>query len=307
MKIAQSVTELIGETPILKLNRMVKPGMADIYVKIESLNPGGSVKDRIALGMVLEAEKQGLLKPGGTIVEPTSGNTGIGLAMVAAARGYHLIVVMPETMSIERRMLMGAYGAQFVLTQGNLGMKGAIAEAERLVRENEGYFMPQQFENLANPETHRKTTALEILKQIPQLDAFVAGIGSGGTITGVGEVLKENLPNVKIIGIEPAGSPFISEGKSGPHKIQGLGAGFIPEVLDTKILDKVVKVANDDAFEAGRRIAKEEGLLVGISSGAALWAALQEAKELGEGKKILVIVADAGERYLSTELYESTK
>lgn len=307
MKIAQSVTELIGETPILKLNRMVKPGMANIYVKIESLNPGGSVKDRIALGMVLAAEEQGLLKPGGTIVEPTSGNTGIGLAMVAAARGYQLIVVMPETMSIERRMLMGAYGAQFVLTPGNMGMKGAIAEAERLVRENEGFFMPQQFKNLANPEMHRKTTALEILKQIPQLDAFVAGIGSGGTITGVGEVLKENLPNVKIIGVEPAGSPFISEGKSGPHKIQGLGAGFIPRILNTKILDKVVKVGNEDAFETGRRIAREEGLLVGISSGAALWAALQEAKKLGEGKNILVIVADAGERYLSTELYTAAK
>lgn len=307
MKVVQSVTELIGETPILKLNRLVKPGMANIYVKIESLNPGGSLKDRIALGMVLAAEEQGLLKPGSTIVEPTSGNTGIGLAMVAAARGYHLIVVMPETMSIERRMLMGAYGAEFVLTPGNLGMKGAIAEAERLVRENSDYFMPQQFDNSANPETHRKTTALEILDQIPQIDAFIAGIGSGGTITGVGEVLKEKLPNVQIIGIEPAGSPFISEGKSGPHKIQGLGAGFIPQVLNTKLLDKVVKVANEDAFEAGRSIAKEEGLLVGISSGAALWAALQEAKRLGEGRNILVIVADAGERYLSTELYTTTQ
>lgn len=307
MKVVQSVTELIGETPILKLNRLVKPGMANIYVKIESLNPGGSLKDRIALGMVLAAEEQGLLKPGSTIVEPTSGNTGIGLAMVAAARGYHLIVVMPETMSIERRMLMGAYGAEFVLTPGNLGMKGAIAEAERLVRENSDYFMPQQFDNPANPETHRKTTALEILDQIPQIDAFIAGIGSGGTITGVGEVLKEKLPNVQIIGIEPAGSPFISEGKSGPHKIQGLGAGFIPQVLNTKLLDKVVKVANEDAFEAGRSIAKEEGLLVGISSGAALWAALQEAKRLGEGRNILVIVADAGERYLSTELYTTTQ
>lgn len=307
MKVVQSVTELIGETPVLKLNRLVKPGMANIYVKIESLNPGGSVKDRIALGMVLAAEEQGLLKPGSTIVEPTSGNTGIGLAMVAAARGYHLIVVMPETMSVERRMLMGAYGAEFVLTPGNLGMKGAIAEAERLVRENSDYYMPQQFDNPANPETHRKTTALEILDQIPQIDAFIAGIGSGGTITGVGEVLKEKLPNVQIIGIEPAGSPFISEGKSGPHKIQGLGAGFIPQVLNTELLDKVVKVTNENAFEAGRSIAREEGLLVGISSGAALWAALQEAKELGEGKNILVIVADAGERYLSTELYTSTK
>lgn len=307
MKVVQSVTELIGETPIVKLNRLVKPGMANIYVKIESLNPGGSLKDRIALGMILAAEEQGLLKPGSTIVEPTSGNTGIGLAMVAAAKGYHLIVVMPETMSIERRMLMGAYGAEFVLTPGNLGMKGAIAEAERLVRENSDYYMPQQFDNPANPETHRKTTALEILDQIPQIDAFIAGIGSGGTITGVGEVLKEKLPNVQIIGVEPAGSPFISEGKSGPHKIQGLGAGFIPQVLNKELLDKVVKVANEDAFEAGRSIAKEEGLLVGISSGAALWAALQEAKRLGEGKNILVIVADAGERYLSTELYTTTK
>lgn len=307
MKVVQSVTELIGETPILKLNRLVKPGMANIYVKIESLNPGGSLKDRIALGMILAAEEQGLLKPGSTIVEPTSGNTGIGLAMVAAARGYHLIVVMPETMSVERRMLMGAYGAEFVLTPGNLGMKGAIAEAERLVGENSDYYMPQQFDNPANPETHQKTTALEILDQIPQIDAFIAGIGSGGTITGVGEVLKEKLPNVQIIGVEPAGSPFISEGKSGPHKIQGLGAGFIPQVLNTELLDKMVKVANEDAFQAGRSIAKEEGLLVGISSGAALWAALQEAKRLGEGKNILVIVADAGERYLSTELYTSTK
>lgn len=303
MKVVQSITDLIGETPLLQLRHMVKPGMANVYVKVESFNPGGSVKDRIALGMILAAEEQGILQPGGTIVEPTSGNTGIGLAMIAAARGYRLIVVMPETMSVERRMLMGAYGAEFVLTPGNLGMNGAIAEAERLVNENPGYFLPQQFENLANPEVHRKTTALELIQQLGMIDAFVAGIGTGGTITGTGEILKKHLPEIQIIGVEPTNSPVISGGKPGPHKIQGIGAGFIPKILNTKLLDKIVKVSNEDALETGRRMPREEGLLVGISSGAAIWAALKEAERLGEGKNVVVIAPDTGERYLSTEMY----
>lgn len=303
MKVVQSITDLIGDTPLLQLRHMVKPGMANVYVKVESFNPGGSVKDRIALGMILAAEEQGILQPGGTIVEPTSGNTGIGLAMIAAARGYRLIVVMPETMSVERRMLMGAYGAEFVLTPGNLGMNGAIAEAERLVDENPGYFLPQQFENLANPEVHRKTTALELIQQLGMIDAFVAGIGTGGTITGNGEVLKQHFPEIQIIGVEPSNSAVISGGKPGPHKIQGIGAGFIPKILNTKLIDKIVKVSNEDALETGRRMPREEGLLVGISSGAAIWAALKEAERLGEGKNVVVIAPDTGERYLSTEMY----
>lgn len=303
MRVVNSVTELIGYTPLVKLQRLVQPGMANVYVKLESFNPGGSVKDRIALGMILAAEEQGLLKPGGTIVEPTSGNTGIGLSMIAAARGYRMIVVMPETMSIERRMLMSAYGAEFVLTPGHLGMKGAIDEANRLVRENPGYFMPQQFENLANPETHRRTTARELLEQLDRIDTFVAGVGTGGTLTGAGEVLKQKLPNLKIIGVEPSASPVLSGGKPGPHKIQGIGAGFVPVVLNTNIIDQITQVSNEDAMETSRRVAREEGLLVGISSGAAIWAALKEAQALGEGKNVVVVAPDTGERYLSTELF----
>lgn len=303
MKVVNSITDLIGQTPLIRLQRMVKPGMANVYVKVEYFNPGGSVKDRIAWGMIQDAEKRGVLRPGGTIIEPTSGNTGIGLAMIAAARGYRLIVVMPDSLSIERRVLMAAYGAEFVLTPGAEGMNGAIEEAKRLLSENPSYFMPQQFENPANPEAHRLSTALELLDQMPGLDAFVAGIGTGGTITGVGEILKARLPEVKIIGVEPASSPVISGGRPGPHKIQGIGAGFIPAVFNKTILDQLIQLSNDDALETARRLAKEEGILVGISSGAAVCAALQVAETLGEGKNIVVLAPDTGERYLSTELF----
>ncbi len=303
MRVANSITDLIGQTPLVRLQRMVKPGMANIYVKVESFNPGGSVKDRIAWGMIQDAEKRGALRPGGTIIEPTSGNTGIGLAMIAAARGYRLIVVMPDTLSVERRMLMAAYGAEFVLTPGAEGMKGAIAEAKRLLSENPNYFMPQQFENPANPEAHRRSTALELLDQLKEMDAFVAGIGTGGTITGVGQILKAHLPEIKIIGVEPAASPVISGGKPGPHKIQGIGAGFVPLVFDKAIVDELIQVSNEDALEITRRLAREEGLLVGISSGAAVSAALKVAETLGEGKSVVVMAPDTGERYLSTDVF----
>ena len=303
MKVVDSITDLIGQTPLVRLQRVVKSGRANIYVKVEYFNPGGSVKDRIAMGMIQDAEQRGVLQPGGTIVEPTSGNTGIGLAMIAAARGYRLIVVLPDTMSVERRMLMAAYGAEFVLTPGAEGMKGAIEEAKRLLRENPDYFMPQQFENPANPEAHRRSTALELLNQLSSIDAFVAGIGTGGTITGVGEILKTRLPEIKIIGVEPASSPVISGGKPGPHKIQGIGAGFVPAVLNQTIMDQLIQVSNEDAIEMTRRLAREEGILVGISSGAAISAALQVAETLGEGKNVVVIAPDTGERYLSTEVF----
>ncbi|HBV88955.1 MAG TPA: cysteine synthase A [Desulfosporosinus sp.] len=305
MRVVDNITDLIGKTPLIRLQRLVQPGMANIYVKVESFNPGGSVKDRIAWGMIKDAEERGVLRPGGTIIEPTSGNTGIGLAMIAAARGYRLILVMPDSLSVERRMLMSAYGAEFVLTPGAQGMNGAITEAKRLLSENPDYFMPQQFENLANPEAHRKSTALELLDQLKDIHAFVAGIGTGGTITGVGEVLKARLPEIKIIGAEPAASPVISGGKPGPHKIQGIGAGFIPDVLNKTILDQVVQVSNEDAMDTARRMAREEGLLVGISSGAAISAALQVAATLGEGKNLVVLAPDTGERYLSTELFSN--
>ena len=303
MRTVDSITDLIGQTPLIRLQRVVKPGMANVYVKVEYFNPGGSIKDRIALGMIRDAEERGVLQPGGTIVEPTSGNTGIGLAMIAAARGYRLIVVLPDSMSVERRMLMAAYGAEFVLTPGAEGMNGAIDEAKRLLSENPDYFMPQQFENPANPETHRQSTALELLEQLSGIDAFVAGIGTGGTITGVGEILKARLPEIKIIGVEPASSPVISGGKPGPHKIQGIGAGFVPAVLNQTIMDQLIQVSNEDAYEITRRLAREEGLLVGISSGAAVSAALQVAITLGEGKNVVVIAPDTGERYLSTEVF----
>ena len=303
MKVVDSIADLIGQTPLVRLRRVVKPGIANVYVKVESFNPGGSIKDRIALGMIRDAEERGALRSGGTIIEPTSGNTGIGLAMIAAARGYRLIVVMPDTMSVERRMLMAAYGAEFVLTPGAEGMNGAIKEAKRLVAENPDYFLPQQFENPANPEAHRRSTALELLEQLNGIDAFVAGIGTGGTITGVGEIIKARLPELKIIGVEPASSPVISGGKPGPHKIQGIGAGFVPEVLNKSILDELIQVSNESAYELTRRLAREEGLLVGISSGAAISAALQVAERLGEGKNVVVIAPDTGERYLSTDLF----
>ncbi|WP_270583669.1 cysteine synthase A [Bacillus smithii] len=304
-KIANSITELIGNTPIVKLNRIVDADSADVYLKLEYFNPGSSVKDRIALAMIEAAEKLGKLQPGGTIIEPTSGNTGIGLAMVAAAKGYPAIFVMPETMSLERRNLLKAYGAQLVLTPGPEGMKGAIKKAEELAKEN-GYLLLQQFENLANPEIHRRTTGKEIVEQFgdEQLDAFVAGIGTGGTITGTGQVLKEKYPNIKIYAVEPADSPVLSGGQPGPHKIQGIGAGFVPKVLDTDVYDEVITVTTEQAFDSARKASLNEGVLGGISAGAAIYAALQVAKKLGKGKKVLAIVPDNGERYLSTPLYQ---
>ncbi|WP_042353241.1 cysteine synthase A [Bacillus massiliigorillae] len=303
-KIANSVAELVGQTPIVKLNRLVDENSADVYVKLEYMNPGSSVKDRIALAMIEAAEATGDLKPGATIIEPTSGNTGIGLAMIAAAKGYKAILVMPETMSIERRNLLRAYGADLVLTPGPEGMGGAIRKAEELAKEH-GYFVPQQFKNEANPEIHRKTTGKEIVAQFAgeQLDAFISGVGTGGTITGTGEVLREAFPNIKIVAVEPADSPVLAGGKPGPHKIQGIGAGFIPDTLNTNIYDEIIPVQNEAAFEYARRAAKEEGILGGISSGAAISAALQVAKQLGKGKKVLAILPSNGERYLSTPLY----
>ncbi|RDI38432.1 cysteine synthase A [Falsibacillus pallidus] len=303
-RIANSITDLIGQTPIVKLNRLADENSADVYLKLEYMNPGSSVKDRIALAMIEAAEKAGKLNPGDTIVEPTSGNTGIGLAMVAAAKGYKAVLVMPETMSMERRNLLRAYGAELELTPGPEGMKGAIAKAEELVKEK-GFFMPQQFQNEANPEVHQKTTGKEIVEQMGgQLDAFVAGIGTGGTITGAGKVLKEAYPNVRIYAIEPEDSPILSGGKPGPHKIQGLGAGFVPDILNTDIYDEVIKVGTENSFEYARRAAKEEGILGGISSGAAIYAALEVAKKLGKGKKVLAVIPSNGERYLSTPLYQ---
>ncbi|KYH32330.1 cysteine synthase A [Neomoorella mulderi] len=304
MQVATDITQLIGRTPVVRLNRLTENGAA-VYVKLEYFNPGASVKDRIALSMIEAAEAEGKLKPGATIVEPTSGNTGIGLAMVAAVRGYRLILVMPETMSIERRKLLAAYGAEFLLTPGHLGMKGAVDKALELIRENPDYFMPQQFENPANPDVHRRTTAREILEQMDKdLDAFVAGVGTGGTITGVGEVLKQEIPGVKIIAVEPAASPVLSGGQPGPHKIQGIGAGFVPQVFRREVIDEIITVSNEDALITARHLAREEGLLVGISAGAAVYAALQVARRLGSGKKVLAIAPDTGERYLSTELFK---
>jgi cysteine synthase A len=304
MKVANSITDLIGRTPLVKLNRLVTEEHADVYLKLEYMNPGSSVKDRISLAMIEDGEKKGKLKEGDTIVEPTSGNTGIGLAMVAAAKGYRAILVMPETMSLERRNLLRAYGAELVLTPGPDGMGGAIRKAAELAKEN-GYFMPQQFENEANPEVHRLTTGREILEQVgDQLDGFVSGIGTGGTITGVGEVLKEKFPHLHIAAVEPTDSPILSGGKPGPHKIQGIGAGFIPDILNTKIYDEVIQITTEESFEYARRAAKEEGILGGISSGAAIAAALKLAKKLGKGKKVVVIIASNGERYLSTPLYQ---
>lgn len=303
MRVANSVVELIGFTPIVKLNRLTDENSADVYVKLEYMNPGSSVKDRIALAMVEAAVEKGDLKEGDTIIEPTSGNTGIGLAMVAAAKGFKAILVMPDTMSLERRNLLRAYGADLVLTPGAEGMKGAIAKAEQLAKEN-GYFMPQQFDNEANPQVHRETTGKEIAEQMDQLDAFVAGIGTGGTITGAGEVLKERFPGIKVVAVEPTDSPILSGGKPGPHKIQGIGAGFVPSVLNTNVYDEVKKIDNEEAFEHARRAGREEGILCGISAGAAIAAALKVAKELGKGKKVLAILPDNGERYLSTALYQ---
>jgi cysteine synthase len=303
-RVANSIHELIGETPIVKLNRLVDENSADVYLKLEFMNPGSSVKDRIGLAMIEAAEKKGDLKPGDTIIEPTSGNTGIGLAMVAAAKGLKAILVMPDTMSLERRNLLRAYGAELVLTPGAEGMGGAIRKAEELSKEH-GYFMPQQFKNEANPEVHRLTTGKEIVEQMgDQLDAFISGIGTGGTITGAGSVLKENYPSIKVYAVEPTDSPVLSGGKPGPHKIQGIGAGFVPDILNTNIYDEVITVKNEEAFETARNAASQEGILGGISSGAAIFAALKVAKELGKGKKVLAVLPSNGERYLSTPLYQ---
>ncbi|HGF7586595.1 MULTISPECIES: cysteine synthase A [Enterococcus] len=303
--IYNSVTELIGKTPIVKLNKIVPEDSADVFVKLEFFNPGGSVKDRIALSMIEKAEHDGLLKPGDTIIEPTSGNTGIGLSMVGVAKGYKVIIVMPETMSIERRLLMKGYGAELILTPGVDGISGSIREAERLAKEN-GYFLPLQFENEANPLVHEKTTGPEIHQAfgVNGLDAFVAGIGTGGTITGAGRELKRVYPKIELVGVEPAESAILEGKEAGPHKIQGIGTGFVPKTLDTSVYDKVLSVTGDEAMEKAREVGRKEGILVGISSGAAIAAALKVAKELGKGKKVLAVVPDNGERYLSTALYQ---
>lgn len=304
-KIANSVSDLVGRTPIVRLNNATTENEGTVYVKLEYFNPGSSVKDRLALAMIEAAEQDGTLQPGGTIIEPTSGNTGIGLAMIAAAKGYKAILVMPETMSLERRNLLRAYGADLVLTPGPEGMKGAIAKAEELANEN-GYFLPQQFENAANAEIHRLTTGPEIVEAFDglKLDAFVAGIGTGGTITGAGEVLKEKYPEIEIIAVEPKDSPVLSGGNPGPHKIQGIGAGFVPKVLNTDVYTSIFPVENETAFEVARKVAREEGILCGISSGAAIYAAIETAKRLGAGSNVLAIVPSNGERYLSTPLYQ---
>ena len=304
MTIAQSITDLIGRTPIVKLNRLTGPEDAEVYAKLEYMNPGSSVKDRIAKAMIEQAEKDGAIKPGDTIVEPTSGNTGIGIAMVAAAKGYQAVLVMPDTMSLERRNLLRAYGAELVLTPGSKGMKGAIQKAEEL-KEAHGYFMPQQFENMANPAVHKLATGPEIVEAMgDQLDAFVSGIGTGGTISGAGSVLKEHYPNIDIYAVEPEGSAVLSGREPGPHKIQGIGAGFIPGTLNTEVYNKIFTVTNDQAYETAREAARLEGLLGGVSSGAALYAAKEIAKKLGKGKKVLAIIPSNGERYLSTPLYQ---
>lgn len=302
-----SISQLVGHTPLVELTKYEKKhGLkAKILAKLEYFNPAGSVKDRIALAMIEDAEKKGLLKPGSTIIEPTSGNTGIGLASVAAAKGYKAILTMPETMSVERRNLLKAYGAQLVLTEGSKGMKGAIAKADELAKEIPNSFIPGQFVNPANPAAHKATTGPEIWADTDgQVDFFVAGIGTGGTISGVGEYLKEQNPNIKVAAVEPLSSPVLSKGVAGPHKIQGIGAGFVPDTLNTKIYDEIIPVSNEDAFSIGKAIAKEEGVLVGISSGAALWAATEIAKRPeNEGKTIVVLLPDTGDRYLSTPLF----
>ena len=300
----KDITELIGKTPLVRLNRLSPEGGATIYGTVEFFNPGGSIKDRICLSMINEAERQGKLKPGGTIVEPTSGNTGIGLALITAVRGYKLILVMPESMSMERASLLSSYGAQLVLTPAWEGMKGSIKEAESIVAQNPSYFMPDQFSNPANPAMHKKTTALEIWEAMDgKIDAFVAAVGTGGTITGCGEVFKERNPKIRIIAVEPAGSPVLSGGDPGPHKIQGIGAGFVPKVLNRTILDGVITVTDDEAYQTTKLLSKKEGLLVGISAGANVFASQKIAKELGPGKNVVTILPDTGERYISIEKY----
>lgn len=307
MRTFEKITDLIGGTPILKLNNYIALNElpANIYAKLEYFNPAGSVKDRIAKAMIDDAEAKGALKPGAVIIEPTSGNTGIGLAAVAASKGYRIILTMPETMSVERRNLLKAYGAELVLTDGAKGMKGAIAKAEELAQQIEGGFIPSQFTNNANPTAHFNTTGPEIWEDTDgKVDIFVAGVGTGGTVSGVGKYLKSKNPDVKVVAVEPAGSPVLSKGVAGPHKIQGIGAGFVPETLDTKVYDEVITVENEDAFATGRTLARKEGLLVGISSGAAVYAASQLAKRPeNKGKNIVVLLPDTGDRYLSTPMF----
>lgn len=304
-QVAQSLVELIGNTPIVQLRRLVDKDSATVWVKLEAYNPGGSIKDRICLNMIEEAEQMGKLRHGDMIIEPTSGNTGIGLAIVAAVKGYDLILTMPDTMSEERRSLLTAYGLTLMLTPDTKGMHGAIQKANEVAAQQERAFMPRQFDNPANPDSHKKTTATEIIQQLPELDAFVAGVGTGGTITGVGRVLKSHNPAIKVFAVEPEASPVLSGGSPGYHKIQGIGAGFIPSVLDTSVYDEVIKISDEEATCYTRRLAREEGILVGISSGAACAAALRVARRLGRGKTVLSILADTGERYLTTDLFQA--
>jgi len=302
-RIAESVLDLVGNTPLVRLDRVRPAGYAEVLGKLESLNPAGSVKDRIALSMIEDAEQRGLIKPGDTIVEPTSGNTGIGLAMVCAVKGYKLVLTMPEDMSTERRKLLQRYGAQLMLTPAIEGMTGAVFQADELVRKNKGYFMPQQFQNPANPEVHRRTTAQEILRDTDgRLDAFVAGVGTGGTITGVGEVLKRSQPDLLVVAVEPARSQVLGGGKAGLHAIQGIGASFVPGVLNREVYDELIAVKDEDALDMTKKLTRTEGLLIGVSAGANVWASLQVAKLLGEGKRVVTILPDTGERYLSVNM-----
>jgi cysteine synthase A len=301
---AQSITELVGNTPMVRLNRIAPKGSADIYAKLEVFNPGGSVKDRIALNMIDQAEKNGLVKPGSRIVEATSGNTGIGLAMVGAARGYHVTLVMPDNMSFERLQILKSYGAEVVLTPVDAGMAGAVEKAKQLVRESQSGFMPSQFTNPDNPAAHRKATAKEILADLDgKVDAFVAGIGTGGTISGIGEVLKKHNPNVRIIGVEPASSPVLSGGKPGAHMIQGIGAGFVPQTLNRDVVDEIIRCSDEDAYQTASKLCKLEGIFAGLSCGAACWGALKAAQAMGAGKNVAVIFPDSGERYISMIQY----
>ncbi|MHC6178475.1 cysteine synthase A [Clostridium sp. JNZ X4-2] len=302
--IFNNAIDMIGNTPLFKLDNFKDANSADIYIKLEKYNPGGSIKDRAALGMIERAERENLIEAGGTIVEPTSGNTGIALAMIGKLKGYKVIIVMPETMSVERRNMIKAYGAELVLTDGTKGMKGAIEKAYEIVKGKKGYYIPQQFVNEANPQKHYATTAEEILKDLNDVDAFIAGVGTGGTLIGVGENLKKHNKNTKVIAVEPAASPVLSGGQTGPHKIQGIGAGFVPDIYKSELVDEIITIADEEAFKYARLMGKEEGILVGISSGANISAAIQVAKKLGKGKKVVTVAPDGGEKYLSMGLYD---